>query len=164
MVLGIAHVLLKIAADGRLQKSASYQLSLSYLISDTHGKLFISMQLCYRSIPFFCIFFSPSLYSFKYVGLTGLESKVSLNIHRIDVLQTEGVPDCLQHFCHQKVIREGYRNKFGVPVLWSLRCLKRNVSHKDPKKQKYVELVRDCKTRNCNGKDAFYFNMYLHFC
>lgn len=52
MVLGIAHVLLKIAADGRLQKSASYQLSLSYLISDTHGKLFISMQLCYRSIPF----------------------------------------------------------------------------------------------------------------
>lgn len=38
MVLGIAHVLLKIAADGRLQKSASYQLSLSYLISDTHGK------------------------------------------------------------------------------------------------------------------------------
>lgn len=38
MVLGIAPVPLKIAADGRLQKSASYQLSLSYLISDTHGK------------------------------------------------------------------------------------------------------------------------------
>jgi len=37
-ILGIARVLLKIAADGRLQKSASYQLSLSYLISDTYGK------------------------------------------------------------------------------------------------------------------------------
>lgn len=110
MVLGIARVLLKIAADGRLQKSASYQLSLSYLISDTQGKhaiykYAIMIWNYYFFLLFFFFFLSPLAFTYLSVlVLAGLESKVPLNIHRIDALQTEGVPDCVLHFCHQKLL------------------------------------------------------------
>lgn len=53
----------------------------------------------------------------------------------------------------------------SVCLCYNCRRLKVDFSCKEPVKQNYVEPpVGDCISRSYNAKDAFFSNVYLHFC